>query len=275
MRGLVVLGGTSTTRQLLQILDREVAFAQLVLSETVGLSAVLLKTTSGDIMSLAKGALVTSPPYIQVPEFASFWSSLWTNESQFSAHADRFPWLAGYFTQLTGCDVGEAGCWDQSAQLRTSHVIQNGGELSVYIGYQVKAAAVMAALLKRLHDNKCGSNHSGLCPDLENSIAARQDIQDTLKNSVFSLADLSSVTTAFSGEQSVRFDNNGDVIRDGDDGEYTVYNLKTTGADFAFQQVGNTVPFCYCFRLFLLLVWWDILGVFLLGFIRDCVVSVG
>ena len=241
MRGLVVFGSTSTTRALLRILDREVTFTQLVLSETVGLNTALLKTTSGAILSLAKGALVTSPPYIQVPEFASFWSSLWTNESQFSAHADRFPWLAGYFTQLTGCDVGEAGCWDQSAQLRASHVIQNGGELSLYIGYQVKAVAVMAALLKRLHDDKCGSTYNGFCPDLEKSIAARQDIQHTLENSAFSLDNLSFVTTAFSGKPSVRF-NNGDVIMDGDDGEYTVYNLKTTGADFVSQQVGKASP---------------------------------
>ena len=241
VRGLVILGSTSATVQLLQILNSQVTFTELVLSETVGVSPGVLRTTRGDILPLARGALVTSPPYIHVPEFALFWSQLWTNESRFSAYAHRLPWLAGYFAQLTGCDVVDPGCWDQTATQRNSHVIQTGGRLSVYIGYQIKAAAVMAALLKRLHGDKCGWVYSGLCPDLENSIAARHDVQDTVENSAFPLADLSSVSTAFNEKQSVRFNSSGDVIVDG--AQYTVYNLKTVGEEAAFHQVGESAPF--------------------------------
>ena len=243
VRGLVVLGGRSTVQQLLPVLQQQANFVQLVLSEAVGLDtgALLTPTTR----TVALGALVTSPPYLRVPEFTAFWNQLWGKRTTFNSYAGRNAWLRGYFYQITNCDSAAEDCWNRKTSVRNQQMIPEGGsgqeEVSLYTGYQVKATAVLAALPKRFRDDKCGSSSSGLCPGLRSAIVQRTALLTALQQNTFSFSDLAGVSHTLANMSAVSFDSRGDVsLVEGNDG-YDVFNLKKSASgDFAFQRVGST-----------------------------------
>ena len=243
VRGLVVLGARSTVQQLLPVLQQQAKFVQLVVSDAVGLDTGALLTPTSQTVAL--GALVTSPPYLRVPEFTAFWNQLWGNRTTFNRYAGRNAWLRGYFSQITNCDSAAEVCWNSKASVRNQQMILDGGsgqeEVSLYTGYQVKATAVLAALLKRFRNDKCGSSSSGLCPELTSAIVQRTALQTALQRNTFSFNDLAGVSHSLANMSAVSFNNRGDVsLEEGNDG-YDVFNLKkSASSDFAFQRVGLT-----------------------------------
>ena len=256
VRGVVILAARSTTQQLLLVLQEQAKFVQLVLSEAVGLQTATLLTPISQTVSF--GALVTSPLFLDVPEFTPFWNELWTNRTMFDVYSDRNPWIRGYFDQITNCETG-VDCWNEKASVRDELTILVGessqAELSLYTGYQVKATAVMAALLKHLHDIKCGSSSSGFCPELRSTIAQREALQNILQGNPFSFDDMAPVSQALANMSAVRFNASGDVtLLEGNNG-YGVYNLKKSASgDFAFQRVGQR-SFGVDFHFFLCVCW--------------------
>ncbi|KAK7097647.1 hypothetical protein V1264_004594 [Littorina saxatilis] len=239
IRGVIILAGQSTTKQLQQIINRRVTYVRLILSEAVNLMRATLLTPGGQVSTITQGALITSPSYIHLPEFVPFWNELWTNRSVFENKTSSLPWLGGYFSQLTGCSHSDPTCWSQRGSLRAGLVVQDGGTLDLYTGYQVKAAAVMAALLKRLHGDKCGVLF-GLCQPLRDAVFQRTPVLDLLRQSELDLPDLSSVFNV-SAKSTVRFNaTTGDISGDGHDPEYIVYNFRKDGqGDFSFLQIGE------------------------------------
>ncbi|KAK7096819.1 hypothetical protein V1264_003878 [Littorina saxatilis] len=239
VRGLVVLAGTSTTSLLVQILNKQITFTQLVLSEAVGLNqAALTSATANTVMLLARGALTTSPPYTSVPNFARFWSELWRDKTNFTMFAQRLPWLESYFKQVVECELKSSSCWEDNSDKRRSQEISESN-MSLYISYQLRAVAVMASLLKTLHTEKCGPTEHTVCPALRNSIQGREDVLDMMQHTNISLTDFVPISSSFGGLTSLSFDGSGDVINRGDDVKYTVHNLKGNGGGYAFTQVGT------------------------------------
>ena len=246
VRGVVVLAGASATHELLLTLDSEVSYVSLVLSETVALQADTLMTApSGaggtlQVIDLAAGALVTSPPYVHVPEFLPLWNDVWGNRSRFLAQVEKIPWLGQYYTQVTQCDVGDVACWNQAAGTRNALEIEEGQGLGLYPAYQVKAVAVMATLLKRLHTALCGST-SGVCPDLKTQLSQRDfdEMTRMLRQSAVDFSQFSSLSPAFAGMSDVIFNSsNGDAATDGREASYSVLNFRKDGPDvYNFKQV--------------------------------------
>ena len=239
-----MFGGSSATQKLQQTLNTRISFVRLVLSEAVGLDRAALLTFQGQVSSVTAGALVTSPPYIRTPEILSLWNDMWSNRTSFENQAAKIPWLNAYVKELTTghCSVNGLNwpsCWQNIKQTRTTQIIQEGRELNLYTGYYVKATAVMTALLKRLHDDTCGSSFSGLCTQLRNTISNRAGVLDTLRQSTFDLKDFSSVSEAFANTSSFRFnETDGNIVSGGSEADYYVFNFKRDGqGEFDFQMV--------------------------------------
>ncbi|KAK7500604.1 hypothetical protein BaRGS_00008179, partial [Batillaria attramentaria] len=241
VRGLVVLGSRRTTKELLSKLNSEVSYIQPILSEAIALQSSSLQTAEGHVIPIARGTLLTSPQYSDLPEFRTFWNQLWADNHTYAEHASRNPWLAGYLQQLTGCDAGDSGCWENAGDKRASLSLADGaagGGLSLYLWYKVKAIAVMASFLKRLHAKTCGSSFRGVCAALTDAINDRERLLTELKTDPVPLSDLANVTSAFQNVTSVAFDANGDVTDEQGDDQYTVYNFRRGEDGFAFKQVG-------------------------------------
>lgn len=244
MRGLVILGVTSTTQQLLRTVSSDIKFVSVVLSEAVVLQRATLLTSSGQVSEVSAGALVTSPPFIDLSELKPLWDDLWSNRTSFLEQSGKIPWLEQYFKKLSSCSDIDSACWTQAENKRNSQKVLEGAELTLYAGYHVKAVAVMAALLKRLHDEKCGS--SGLCSGLKTAISQRTEGINALVNSTLDLSGLSAVSDVFKGLTSVRFSGtSGSLLSDGTKGDYTVFNFRRPNLQgkFNFEQVGVTLFF--------------------------------
>ena len=246
-----MFGGFRTTQQLHRTLSKRVAYVRLVLSEAVGLDRAAMLTLRGQVSSLTAGALATSPPYLHAPELRSLWNDVWSNRTTFKNQAKKIPWLAEYFTQLAGaCSLDEPDCWQKSEQKRATQLIPAGREVNLYTGYQVKAAAVMAALLKRLHGDICGPSSSGLCAQLKETIFDRELILSKLRQCSFDLREFSSVSEAFANTSSVRFnETNGNAVSVGPGADYDVFNFRRDGqGEFNFQMVKTRLLFFFFFK---------------------------
>ena len=245
-----MFGGFRTTQQLHRTLSKRVAYVRLVLSEAVGLDRAAMLTLRGQVSSLTAGALATSPPYLHAPELRSLWNDVWSNRTAFKNQAEKIPWLAEYFTQLAGpCSLSEPDCWQNAEQKRATQLIPAGREVNLYTGYQVKAAAVMAALLKRLHGDICGPSSSGLCAQLKETIFDRELILSKLRQSSFDLREFSSVSEAFANTSSVRFnETNGNFVSVGPAADYDIFNFRRDGqGEFNFQMVKTRLQFFFFF----------------------------
>ncbi|XP_076467886.1 uncharacterized protein LOC143298802 [Babylonia areolata] len=243
VRGVVILGAAATTRSLLATLGQHVSYVTLVLSEAVALHRATLLTPNGRVADLARGTMVTTPPYLDIPEVTALWTELWSNNSVFGNHVTTNPWLGEYFHQLVGCSYNASGCWDGASAQRTGLLATEGGKLNLFVSYQVKATAVMAALLKQLHDSTCGTSARGVCSQLQQQLAQRQDVLDTLRHVTLNLSVFSSMSSAFSSMTSVTFnDTTGDVVTEQSEEDYTVFNFRQDdGGNFNFIQIGSWV----------------------------------
>ncbi|KAK7500603.1 hypothetical protein BaRGS_00008178, partial [Batillaria attramentaria] len=244
IRGVVIIGGYLTSNKLLNKLSAEAKFVSVILSEAVGLQSSALETTSGQPMAVARGALVTSPQYFVLPEFRAFWNRLWITQTTFATEAGKNPWLAEYFRQIAGCDVGNPGCWESADRQRADLTIPDGSPdedgIGLYVWYEMKATAVMATLLKQVHQNQCGASR-GVCTSLRNFIRQRTGLEAALRTATITLTSLSSTLSTFANVTSLTFNAGGDVRLSSGGGQYTVYNFqkKTAGSgDFIFRQVG-------------------------------------
>ena len=72
--GIVYIGSAATAREFMSLLASRVSFVRFIFSEALG-----LQTSALSRASFGKGALAAAPPYLPLPEFRSFWNSLWTN----------------------------------------------------------------------------------------------------------------------------------------------------------------------------------------------------
>ncbi|XP_070198220.1 uncharacterized protein [Littorina saxatilis] len=234
IKGVVFIGSATTAREFISRLATRVSFVRFIFSEAVGLHTSVVSHTS-----LGKGALVASPPFLPLPEFKTFWNSLWTNWTAFNAEMDRNTFLADYYTTATSCDLADSTCWANNKD-RLPLIEDNTQWLFEY--YQVKAAAVFAAILKKLHMQTCGQDSSGVCLELKNKIRNdRGSIRDTVQTVHVNLqSEFSSVSSVFSGQTNVGFDQQGEVTSGGHNGSlYNVYNYREcSSGSFCFQQVG-------------------------------------
>ncbi|XP_025086748.1 LOW QUALITY PROTEIN: uncharacterized protein LOC112559628 [Pomacea canaliculata] len=191
-----------------------------------------LQSTTGRIVPITRGALVTSPPYFSLPEFQSFWNDLWTNQTLFTDYARRIPWLAGLFQQVAQCDFTQSDCWDR----RRQDVYSVEKTVSLYTGYHLKAAAVLAAFLKQQHTARCSGSNTSLCQDLIKLISDRTSLLQTLNDSVILLSEFRNEISEFANV-TVTFDENGDINYR--DKNYAVYNVQEDNRDLIFKQVAT------------------------------------
>nr|KAG5689962.1 hypothetical protein BaRGS_033643 [Batillaria attramentaria] len=250
VRGMVILASHDATQEFISRMNNEVSYVELILGEATALRrSALQSSTSSDTLDLAKGALLVSPPYNGLPEFRLYWNDLLENRTAFVAQANHNTWLADYFVQQTGCDVqDDPTCWSDSgvSTKRNDEKMsteENPGEgLGLYAWYHVKAAAVMAASLKQLHERKCVSGTSGPCQPFKESLNARRVLQTSLQEESISLNEMSSVSTAFSNS-FVQFAADGTLKTTPGQDEYSLYNFrKQTGREnFVFKKVGSFV----------------------------------
>lgn len=240
VRGIVIIGSSFTINRLVKKLFDTVKYVNLVVGETVALQQRNLQTTSGQVMSVARGTLVTSPPYFPLLEFRSFWNNLWTNQTLFTEYATRIPWLGSFYTQLTSCDPKQLACWNSKKDIISTLIFEkaSGKDVSLYTWYHLKAVAVMASLLKQEQAKRCISSGPGLCPGLKALITDRTSLLDTLRNSNLSLQELGTEISQFANITSLAFDINGELRINQPDNSYTVYNLQQDGgSQYIFKQV--------------------------------------
>lgn len=258
VRGIVIIGSSFTINRLVKKLFDTVKYVNLVVGETVALQQRNLQTTSGQVMSVARGTLVTSPPYFPLLEFRSFWNNLWTNQTLFTEYATRIPWLGSFYTQLTSCDPKQLACWNSKKDIISTLIFEkaSGKDVSLYTWYHLKAVAVMASLLKQEQAKRCISSGPGLCPGLKALITDRTSLLDTLRNSTLSLQELGTEISQFANITSLAFDINGELRINQPDNSYTVYNLQQDGgSQYIFKQVSciSHTIIIYCLILSLLL----------------------
>lgn len=150
----------------------------------------------------------------------------------------RNPWLEGYYTATTSCAPSSFSCWTQKQN--TLPLIQDDTQW-FFEYYQVKAAAVFAATLKKLHTQTCGQGSSGVCLQLKQLIRNnRGSIQNALQTDVLDLeAEFLSVSSVFSGQTRVGFDGEGQITSvEYNASLYYVFNYRECSNDhFCFQQV--------------------------------------
>ncbi|XP_076467892.1 uncharacterized protein LOC143298804 isoform X2 [Babylonia areolata] len=259
IRGLIFLGGQLTFQQFLPILtnSRWSRSVQLILSEAVGIRTRVLWGRPADRLVTA-GSLLTAPPLLPVPEFSLFWNKLWTNRTFFQLQTNA--WIQRYLQKtITECSLSDEDCWAKESSFRSEQIVSAGSgsrqnAFSLYLGYQVKAAAVMMSLLKRVLEHSCGPNFQGLCPESKDFIADREQVQGLVRGGVFHLREFASVSASLA-DLSLCFDARGGVKNlHGEDGDvtcdvtnqtshedYDVYNLKKTddGDQGEFRKVGT------------------------------------
>ncbi|KAK7473400.1 hypothetical protein BaRGS_00035373, partial [Batillaria attramentaria] len=240
VRGMVILGGRRTTRQLIRKLASQVNYVNLILSEAIGLQPTALQMAGGQVITIARGALLTSPQYFDLPEFRTFWNQMWTDQAAFASQAEKIPWLRSYFQEMAGCDGEGLNCWTSTSSQRAELLVPSsraGEGLSLYSWYELKAVAVMASLLKQLHLRECGSV-SGLCPALSSAIRDRPGLQAALEASTLPVSNLAPMVSTFANVSDLAFDESGNV-RQQRDIQYMVYNFRESQGNFVFKQVGT------------------------------------
>lgn len=150
----------------------------------------------------------------------------------------RNPWLEGYYTATTSCASSSSSCWTQNRN--TLPLIQDDTQW-FFEYYQVKAAAVFAATLKKLHTQTCGQGSSGVCLQLKQLIRNnRGSIQNALQTDVLDLeAEFLSVSSVFRGQTRVGFDEEGQITSGEHNASlYYVFNYREcSSGHFCFQQV--------------------------------------
>ncbi|XP_070198021.1 uncharacterized protein [Littorina saxatilis] len=236
IKGVVFIGSVATAREFTGILAKRVTFVRFIFSEAVG-----LQTSAVSHTSLGKGALVAAPPYFPLPEFGTFWNNLWTNWTIFSDEVQTNAFLAGYYNSTTSCALSDSVCWRTN---RNKLPLITSSTQWLFEYYQVKAAAIFAAILKQLHSQTCVKNSSGVCQELDDMIRNnRGGIQDTLQDATLNLeSEFSSVSSVFHGQTTVSFDQQGEIAAGShhNTSVYDVFNYREcAGGKFCFQQVGR------------------------------------
>ncbi|KAL8622265.1 hypothetical protein ACOMHN_043788 [Nucella lapillus] len=235
--GVVFIGSAATAKDFLSRLQKRSNFIHFIFSEALGLQTSVVFGTI-----LGKGALAAAPPYLPLPEFRAFWNSIWTNWTVFSAEMKKNSWLAGYYTAKTKCSVSEYACWIQAYTQNLLPLIQDNTQW-LFEYYDVKATAVFAAILKKLHANTCRVNNNGLCLQLKQVIRNdRGRIQQMVQTSTINLAaEFSNVSSIFSNQTNVGFTAQGEVtFGQNDTSLYDVFNYRECdNSNFCFQKVGS------------------------------------
>ncbi|KAK7473847.1 hypothetical protein BaRGS_00034898, partial [Batillaria attramentaria] len=243
IKGVVFIGSVTSANKFVDLLDEQLNFARFVFSEGIGLQSSPLVDSSNQPFVLTKGAFAASPPYLPFPEVRNFWATIWENRTVFLSEARQNQWLANLYKQETNCQsIDNNQCWQNN--LGTAASLGSTSQW-LFEYYQVKAVAIFAHALKILHSDKCGGAR-GLCDSLKNALRNnRRQIQDTLESMNVRLeAQFPSITAAFEGQRSVRFDDRGEVVNSGQsDSLYDVYNFRRCqGNTFCFHQVGSMSP---------------------------------
>ena len=156
----------------------------------------------------------------------------------FSAEMQKNFWLEGYYTAATSCAFSDNSCWTQNQN--SLPLIQDDTQ-RLFEYYQVKAAAIFAAMLKKLHAQTCGQTSSDVCLQLKQLIRNnRGTIQNTLQADPLDLeAEFWSASSIFRGQTQVGFDEHGEISSGENNGSvYNVFNYrKCSNGDFCFQEV--------------------------------------
>ncbi|PVD34741.1 hypothetical protein C0Q70_06018 [Pomacea canaliculata] len=134
--------------------------------------------------------------------------------------------------QVAQCDFTQSDCWDR----RRQDVYSVEKTVSLYTGYHLKAAAVLAAFLKQQHTARCSGSNTSLCQDLIKLISDRTSLLQTLNDSVILLSEFRNEISEFANV-TVTFDENGDINYR--DKNYAVYNVQEDNRDLIFKQVAT------------------------------------
>ncbi|KAK3085796.1 hypothetical protein FSP39_008773 [Pinctada imbricata] len=182
IHGVVVFSSSKTARDILrsaEIRRRQNTFQlAFVFSDGVGLN---LQTFSDNdqIIDIAKGSFIASPPIINFPNFTSHWNDIFNNKQTLDTESKTNPWLLEVFKDFNLCSP--SGSIDdctitESGRLRAIYQ-------SKYVGYTILSVITIAKLMKETHGRTCSSN--GICPELqtlmENNKGFLTSISDDLK----------------------------------------------------------------------------------------------
>ena len=148
------------------------------------------------------------------------------------------PWLREYYISATSCDFTSQECW-RINQNKLPLIHDDTQWFFEY--YQVKAAAVFAAMLKKQHAQTCGSSSSDVCLLLKKQMRNNREIfQDALQGDQWNLeAEFSEASSTFREQTNVGFDELGEITSGERNGSvYNVFNYRAcANSDFCFQQV--------------------------------------
>ena len=164
----------------------------------------------------------------------------------FSAEMRKNPWLEGYYRAATSCAFSDKNCWTQN---QNSLPLIGEDTQWLFEYYQVKAAAIFAAMLKKLHAQTCGQTSSDVCLQLKQLIRNNRGIiQNTLQADPLDLeVGFLSASSIFRGQTQVGFDEHGEITSGENNGSvYNVFNYREcSNGDFCFQQVKRYMLFVF------------------------------
>lgn len=155
----------STATALKNAVNDQISF---IISEAMGLSDSYFKNSNGDIFTTSMGVYVVSPPQLEIDEFELYWKSTFQNVSTLVDESRTNKWLRDVFQYYSGClpntNSQDPGC----SELDTSK-LELVSQKSAWTSYAVKAAYVVADVIKELHTSLC-SGQQGLCTQMKTAL---------------------------------------------------------------------------------------------------------
>ena len=163
VKGVIFIGGSQAAANFMYVVDHEGKLLSdipdFIFSEAVGLQQqVFMDVQNARVRPASKGALVLSPPSVNIKDFQNHWKSIFTNETKLNDESVTNPWLLNASRGLV-------------SQLGKSKTVQMSDLPKLYISYRnhcfvsyaIKATYTLAKNVKEIFLRQCQNNDIDDC----------------------------------------------------------------------------------------------------------------
>ncbi|KAK3585453.1 hypothetical protein CHS0354_003300 [Potamilus streckersoni] len=225
--GFVVFGGTKLASNFLHAVNKSIndlpAIPLLILSE----AAMNVGTFSLDWPTVLAGSFVLSPPVRKIEKFATYWTSLFHNQT--THIQDSNPWLLDVFKLWSSqSSRHENGTTEELNSVLAS---------STFVHYAVQATVVLAETIKRVRGDTCKNDDK--CPSFFN--ISRFQLIKKLANIKVDLAEFPIFIKSLESI-SVFFNGSVDALPQQGSTSYVVFNCQKNidgTRENCFKEVGS------------------------------------
>lgn len=227
--GVVYFGSKAIANQMFSIFN-DLQFVDVpifILSES-NLQTNVFQSASGDgLLAKTKGTLAVSVPYMEVPEFESYWNSLFKNLTILAKEAIANPYLIDVLASYNGCDDDTLST---CSPLTDAEIAEHASTQYVYVHYAMLATHTMIEALKIVYNTVC----SGTC----SSVSEFKEHFKPLRT----VEAMDGLSVTFDGIAASFTKNSPNIQLASNDKAYEVYNFRKdtpNGNEFKFVNVSH------------------------------------